>query len=915
MKTSTGYTLTSRTTGQVSTFNADGQLVTVADRNGNKASYAYTNGVVSKVTGYSGPAGARTATITTSPTQVKVSQTSGTETRAVVFEKDATNNITGFVDAKGARTVFESVGGQVRSITSPGGYRTEFAYDDQDRLTALTRAAGVGQAAVTRLSYASDTQTLVAGANTNQSLAVSAVPRSTFTLDATDRVTKATDPLGRAQGASYTADFDVASATSGSGTSAGTTTNTFGANSGQSLTKTSSPTGAASALEYGNTASATKYLPTAGTDASGNKSTYTYNGTGNMLSSTQAGGVAAAVAYNADGTVATATAPGNGGNSTKYSYDANKQLTQITPVTGTTLGAQALTYDVWGRTASVTDGRGHKITYTYDRMGRVLKESYSDGTPAVSYTYDADGHQVKRVDGSGTTTMGFDGLGRLTKRGHSAAGEEVTYGYDKASNLTSVTDKRGRTSYDFDASGTPTTIWYETGGVKKRADIATDNRGRRTDIWMETPGGDHSVWAAHQHTDYDKSGRISRSVAKVGNGNTTNTTVQDKTYCYTAGTTPAGGCTASAASDRGKIQWVKDAVDASATVFTYDTKGQVIKAVRTGGADPRTYTYTYDERGNRLSSAKTEGYAATALTFNAANQITNSTYAYDASGNMTKDIGGTFTYNAAGQMTSHTRPQGTFTYTYAGGSQSELIKQTTTRGNYTYGYGRPNQFGLPVVEQVTLDGKTAHLDNDPVTGQPLMLRTAEGVQSLYVYDGIGNPEALVTNQDSTTFAYDYDPYGVPALNDDNGEGDPVNPFQFKGGIHDRSTNWVKFGYRWYSVGTGRFTQRDTLDAPLDPANANRYTFAGNDPINYSDPLGLAVGCDEIGLVVGVGVGLALIPVTAGASALVTAGATIGSGVAGYGASKACQAPDNGGTPPPTKDQLGYEVNPSNGSRF
>ncbi|MCT1545863.1 MULTISPECIES: RHS repeat-associated core domain-containing protein [Kocuria] len=877
VKTSSGYTLTSRTTAQVSTFNADGQLTSVADRNGNKTTYTYTNGVLSKVTGSSGPAGARTATITTSASEVKVSQTSGTETRAVVFEKDAKNNLTAFTDAKGQRTTFESVNGQVRKVTSPEGHTTEFTYDDTNRLTALSRVAGDGQNAVTRLAYASDTQTLVAGPNTDQSQPVGSVPRSTFTLDASDHVTKASDPVGRSKDASYTADFDIASTTSGSGASAGTTTNTFGANGGQSLTKSTSPTGAASSLEYGNTASATKYLPTSGTDPSGNKSTYTYNGAGNMLSSAQAGGTPAAVTYNADGTVATATAPGNGTNSTKYTYDGNKQLTKITPVTGTTLGAQALTYDVWGRTASITDGRGNKISYAYDRMGRVTKESYSDGTPAVSYTYDADGHQTKRVDGSGTTTMGYDEMGRLTTRGHSAAGEEVTYGYDKASNLTSVSDKRGTTTYDFDAAGTPTTIWYESGGQKKRADMATDDRGRRTDIWMETPGGDHTKWAAHQHTDYDKSGRISHTVAKVGNGETTNTTVQDKTYCYTAGTTPAGGCTAGAAgSDRAKIQWVKDAVDSSATVFTYDTKGQVTKAVRTGGTDPRTYTYTYDARGNRLTSAKTEGYQATNLTFNAANEITNPAYAYDASGNMTKDIRGTFTYNAAGQMTTHTREQGTFTYTYAGGSQSELIKQKTTRGNYEYGYGRTNQFGLPVVEQVSLNGKTAHLENDPVTGQPLMLRTAEGVQSLYVYDGIGNPEALVTNQDSTTFAYDYDPYGVPALNDENGEGDPVNPFQFKGGIHDRSTNWVKFGYRWYSVGTGRFTQRDTLDAPLDPANANRYTFAGNDPINYSDPLGLASREEAVGQLLGAGVaGLFTLVGATGGPGGALAGAAIG----------------------------------------
>ena len=862
VKTASGYTLTSRTTAQVSTFNADGQLVSVADRNGNKTTYVYTNGVLSKVTGSSGPAGARTATITTSATEVKISQTSGNETRTVVFEKDETNDLSAFVDANGQRTEFETWGGQVRKITTPDGHITRFEYDEANRLTRLIRVRDTTENSVTRLAYASDTQTLVAGPNTDQSQAVASVPRSTYTLDASDRVTKATDAMGRVKGASYTADFDIASSTSGAGATAGTTTNTFGANGGQSLTKSSSPTGASSSAAYGNTASATKYLPTSGTDASGNTSTYTYNGTGNMLSSAQAGGTPAAVTYNADGTVATATAPGNGTNSTKYTYDANKQLVKITPVTGTTLGTQSLTYDVWGRTASVTDGRGNTISYAYDRMGRVLKESYSDSTPAVSYAYDKDGHQTRREDGSGITTMSFDEFGRLITRDHSAVGEEVTYGYDKASNLTSVRDGRGTTRYDFDASGTPTTIWYDSYGVKERMDIATDDRGRRTDMWMET-NADHSRWAAHQHMDYDTSGRVSRTVAKVGNSDGTNTTVQDKTYCYTASTTPAGGCTAAAASDRGKIQWVKDAVDSSNTVFTYDTKGQLTKAARAGGTDPRTYTYTYDARGNRLTSAKSQDYAATNFTFNAANQITTSGYTYDASGNLTKDNGGTFTYNAAGQMVSHTRATGTYTYTYAGGSQSELIKQKTTKGDYEYGYGRTNQFGLPVVEQVTLNGETAHLENDPVTGQPLMLRTSGGTQTMYIYDGIGNPEALVTNLDTTAFAYDYDPYGVPTLTEDSGgQGEPINPYQFKGGIHDRSTNWVKFGHRWYSVGTGRFTQRDTLDAPLDPGNANRYTFAGNDPINYSDPLGLyswaQAGSDCLqGAVMDAGIGLGL----------------------------------------------------------
>ena len=40
-----------------------------------------------------------------------------------------------------------------------------------------------------------------------------------------------------------------------------------------------------------------------------------------------------------------------------------------------------------------------------------------------------------------------------------------------------------------------------------------------------------------------------------------------------------------------------------------------------------------------------------------------------------------------------------------------------------------------------------------------------------------------------------------------------------------------------SNATGGWIERDTLDAPLDPNNANRYAYSGNDPVNLSDPTG------------------------------------------------------------------------------
>ncbi|MFW6187053.1 MAG: RHS repeat-associated core domain-containing protein, partial [Actinomycetota bacterium] len=873
VKTSTGYRLTSRTTATVTEFNADGQAVSVADRNGNKTTYTYTNGVVSKVVGTRGPTEARTATITTTDTAITVTQSSAGQSRSVKFEKDPYNDLAAFVDAEGQRTLFETWSGQVRKVTSPTGEVTNIAYDASDRVTRVGKVNSDGANSRTRFEYPSDTQTLVADPNTDQAAAVSAVPRTTYTLNASDRVTAVTDPMGRAQSKTYTPDFDTATATQGAGASAGTTTNTFGANGGQSLTKSTSAGGAAGSAEYGNTAANTKYLATSSTDDAGNKSLYTFNGAGNPLTATDAMAAEAKLTYNADGTVATALAPGNGTNATRYTYDANKQLIKVTPVTGSSLGVKDFTYDAFGRLATATDGRGNKTTYSYDKVDRMTKIDFSDATADVSYTYDGDGMTTKRVDGSGTTTWAYDNLGRLVSRANTAGGGEIRYGYDLASNLTSVTDTRGTTRYEFDASGTPTAMKYLHDGLEKTLKIGTDDRGRRTDVWLDyqSNGG---WWAAHTHTDYDKTGRITRVKSTKGHG-TSAETVADLSYCYAAGTTPAGGCATTTANDRAKIQWVKNNTDGSATAYTYSKAGHLTKAVRTGGANPKTYTYTYDARGNRLTANASEQYDAQSYTYNAANQVTNAGFTYDGNGNLVKDTAASFTYNAAGQMVSTTRWNGnTYNYTYADADQQELVKQNTTRGDYEYVYGREDAAGNPVIEQVKFDGQTGYVERDPVTGEPLLLRTPSGMQSLYVYDGIGNPLALVTSASYVATAYEYDPYGVPTLTEDSGgAGTPVNPYQFKGGLHDRTTNWVKFGHRWYSTEWGRFSQQDTLDAPLDPANANRYAFAANDPINLSDPTGqITEGC-ALALA---GLGLSFVGiVAAGASTPVTGPVGIG----------------------------------------
>jgi RHS repeat-associated protein len=95
------------------------------------------------------------------------------------------------------------------------------------------------------------------------------------------------------------------------------------------------------------------------------------------------------------------------------------------------------------------------------------------------------------------------------------------------------------------------------------------------------------------------------------------------------------------------------------------------------------------------------------------------------------------------------------------------------------------------------------------------------------------------------FAYTYHPYGTAEITEPGtGVGTSFTPFLFTGGLSDRSTGWTSNGARYDDATEGRWNQMGTLDSPLDPANANRYVYAANNPVNLTDPLGTELSFRE-----------------------------------------------------------------------
>ena len=79
-------------------------------------------------------------------------------------------------------------------------------------------------------------------------------------------------------------------------------------------------------------------------------------------------------------------------------------------------------------------------------------------------------------------------------------------------------------------------------------------------------------------------------------------------------------------------------------------------------------------------------------------------------------------------------------------------------------------------------------------------------------------------------------------------------------IHASASAAAARAARWYDPTTGNWTQQETLNAPLDPANGDRYAYAADDPINNADPPpGQGLLADVVGLGLGlIGVGALLL---------------------------------------------------------
>jgi RHS repeat-associated protein len=102
----------------------------------------------------------------------------------------------------------------------------------------------------------------------------------------------------------------------------------------------------------------------------------------------------------------------------------------------------------------------------------------------------------------------------------------------------------------------------------------------------------------------------------------------------------------------------------------------------------------------------------------------------------------------------------------------------------------------------------------------------------------GSVRVVDANAGTVVETIDYDAWGNATVNDTTcAAGAVCAPFQsfgFAGGLFDSQTGLLRFGARDYDASVGRWTQKDPISLS---GGINVYEYAGDDPINGSDPTG------------------------------------------------------------------------------
>ncbi|MER6025359.1 putative T7SS-secreted protein [Streptomyces sp. NPDC001851] len=752
-----GYTLTSPESGQVRHFAARSDdlavLEQVDDRNGNWITFEYdTHGTPVALT----HGGGYRLLLSTAGGRVTALHLAGAAAdgrdQELIRYGYTDGHLTEVFNSSGRPTVFGyDAQGRITSWTDTNDSHFTYAYDDEDRCTHQSGAAGHLRSAFTYGPVDPDTgehTTTITDSHGHttrylinrrcQVIAeTDAVGATThYVRDRRNRLLSTTDPLGH--------------------------TTTFHYDTAGNLTSVVRPDGRESRAEYNDLA-----LPVKVVNPDGTVLRQTYDERGNRTSLTDPAGRTTRFAYNEAGHLTSVTDPL--GNTTTVVCDRAGLPIEVTDPLGARTRYER---DALGRPLAVTDPTGATTRLEWSTEGHLTRRTTPDGT-TETWTYDGEGNCTRHTDPLGGVSRfeytHFDLLAART----GPDGVRYEFTHDTELRLTRVTNPQGLTwTYEYDPAGrlvtekdfddrTLTYTYDPAGRLATRRNalghVTSFERNELGQVLRKDAAGQVTTYA------YDFTDQLAQATGPDGttlsllrdrHGRLHSETVNGRTLTYTYDT--LGRRTGRTTPTGAKTTWSYDAAGRRTGMvasgrsidFTYDEAGRELTRRI---AETITLEHTFDPLGRLTTQSVTGAQGRT---------VQHRTYTYRADGNVIgidDQLSGIrrFDLDATGRVTAVHATNWTERYAYdEAGNQTQASWPSDHPG--TEATGTREYTGTRIIRAGNVRYEHDALGRITLRQKSRLSRKPDTWR--YEWDAEDRLTSVVT-PDGTRWRYTYDPLG------------------------------------------------------------------------------------------------------------------------------------------------------------
>ncbi|UFH58581.1 RHS repeat-associated core domain-containing protein [Sulfurovum mangrovi] len=570
---------------------------------------------------------------------------------------------------------------------------------------------------------------------------------------------------------------------------------------------------------------------------------YTYDASGNLLTTTDSAGNVVVMAYDAAGNKYYMNDPDLGIWNYRYNA-AGKVMQQWSGSTGPDSSKNYTTtdYDLLGR---VTE------TNTYDRQAYLANGNVQQSYNYQRFTYGdssaAKGSRGKKIESyaesklngsdlrSQRQTITYDDKGRPVETNMHIGGRgdyissttydrfsrPVTMSYPNGYQVTNTYEQGILKS----VTGSDGKVHYTINDLNAFGDIAqaTFGNGIKTSVGYDSVGftgtivsySDVAVIANVQRLDYtyDKLGNVvTREDSSLENG----PVIDNYTY------------------------------DAMNRLSSQTTTSDVI------GNYAKFKEYRYDKIGNIVYQTGIGEYTYHTNAPHAVKTAGNRNYTYDAVGNMINRNGDTITYsplNKPAVMENHTN--GKEVRFYYGIGDARYMKLTSETATYYIGKGYEEQvedYEEKQIAYITVGNKVVgtHTEVKNLYYAPTHENYNEETYNRYFHtDALGSITAITDDTGTVVERRSYDAFGkIRAMdyctNNNTFANRVIETTRAYTGHEQIAelSGLVHMNARVYDSNIGRFLSADTIiQAPHDSQSYNRYSYVRNNPLMYTDPSG------------------------------------------------------------------------------